>query len=407
MRYINKQVLDTLEKESKMALISGPRQVGKTTLVKHLLAQKGAGSGYFNWDVESHRKSILRKPEDFWKEKFSGKQKHCIALDEIHKYPRWKRFLKGLYDSVGRETEILVTGSGRLNVYQRGGDSLFGRYHLFHLHPLSVGELVRREKDNIALPEELMRSVSDVQVSSDAETALKKLFTLNGFPEPYYSSKEETLRRWRREHRHLIIEEDLVGLTLIREIGLVDALVELLPERVGSPLSLNALREDLNVAYNTVKGWIQALSSLYYLFEIRPFSGKLVRSLKREGKVYLFDGSVIESEGARFENLVALHLLKACDTWNDFGYGDYALHYVRDKEKREVDFLITERNHPWMMVECKFNQNVIDRSLEYFSERLNPKHIVQVVYGLDRSVCYKLQSGIIISSAARFLAQLP
>ncbi|MBI1871749.1 MAG: ATP-binding protein [Chlamydiae bacterium] len=390
-----------------MALITGPRQVGKTTLVKHILEGKKAGDAYFNWDIESHRKSILRSPEDFWREKIVENAHPCIALDEIHKYPRWKKFLKGLFDAVGDKTQIMITGSGRLNTYQRGGDSLFGRYHLFHLHPLSVGEITRQEKDKIFSPQETVDSLMREPGLPNSKATLEKLFTLNGFPEPFYKNDPNTLHRWRREHRQLIIREDLRDLTRIREIGLIDALVELLPERVGSTLSLNALREDLEVSFNTVKNWIQTLSSLYYLFSIRPFQGRLARTLKQEAKVYLFDGSVIQKEGPRFENMVALHLLKACDTWNDLGYGDFELHYVRDKEKREVDFLIANGKKPWALIECKYSDKTIDRSLLYFQERLKPTYAFQAVYALEENVHYKTSSGIFLTSATHFLSKLP
>ena len=168
-------------------------------------------------------------------------------------------------------------------------------------------------------------------------------------------------------------------LTRIRELGLIDQLADLLPERIGSPLSINALREDLGVAFDTARGWLETLERLYYLFEIRPYAGKLARTLRREAKIYLFDYSLIESPGARFENVVALHLRKLVDHWNDRGEGDYALWYVRDKERREVDFLVTESRKPWMLVETKLADGPVSPALRYYREQFKVPHAIQLV----------------------------
>lgn len=409
MRYIQSEVLNCLNKERKMAFVCGPRQVGKTTFSRHILDKEGVHRGYFNWDIEKDRREILKGKEDFWRARLKDASDPCLVLDEIHKYPRWKKFLKGLFDAARKEVRILVTGSGRLNVYQRGGDSLFGRYHLFRLMPLTVGEILGTGSETPG-PVDALQLLADATSPGkikEAMDAFERLSRFNGFPEPFYSGESKTLVRWRREHRELILREDLRDLTRIRDIGLMDALVGLLPERIGSPLSLNALREDLDVAFNTVKHWIKTLDFLYYLFEVRPFGGKLARTLKKEAKIYLFDTSVIESEGARFENIMALHLLKACYAWSDFGFGDYSLHYVRDKEKRETDFLVVENGKPWMLIECKLSGSAPDHSLEYFRKALKPKHAFQVVRSLEPGDLYKAGEDIHIVSPARFLSCLP
>lgn len=194
-----------------------------------------------------------------------------------------------------------------------------------------------------------------------------------------FAARETNLRRWRRSRRDLVLREDLRDLTRIRELGLVDHLVELLPERVGSLLSVNALREDLGVAFATAKSWLETLARLYFLFELRPFAGRLARTLRREAKVYLFDPSAIEDSGARFENVVALHLLKLVDAWNDLGHGDFTLGFVRDKEQREVDFLIADRRQPLLLVEAKLTDSRPSPALRYFRDRLRPRLAVQVV----------------------------
>ncbi|MBI5883377.1 MAG: ATP-binding protein [Elusimicrobia bacterium] len=398
MRHLSGEILRTLADERKMAFIAGPRQVGKTTLAKHLLSLQAAGAtGYFNWDIESHRKSLLRAPETFM-----GPAKR-IVLDEIHKYPRWKRFLKGLYDATAPGIEIIVTGSGRLDIYQRGGDSLLGRYALFRLHPFTLGEILapdRPPKD----PAAFWREVSEAEPSRDAEASLQRLERLTGFPEPLFSGSELRLRRWRAVRKHLVLREDLRDLTRIRDVGLLEALVELLPERVGSPLSLNGLSEDLGVAFGTVRCWMETLARLYYVFELRPYAGRLARALRREGKTYLFDFSEIAAPGARFENVVALHLRKLCDAWNDWGHGDFRLHYVRDKEKREVDFLIVSSGKPHALIETKLSGEEVSPSLRYFQERLKPDHSLQIVRHLPGPGLMRSRGGITVASAARLLA---
>jgi predicted AAA+ superfamily ATPase len=396
MRYAASAVEETLA-EPKMAFISGPRQVGKTTLAKEVLTDPE--SAYFNWDLERHRRLILRSGGQFWEEP-SGKARARIVLDEIHKYPRWKRLLKGLFDEYRDEVEMIVTGSGRLDAYQKGGDSMFGRYALHRLHPFTVGELLANGRQKVLTPTQFEAALGEAERVRGAEAALAQIERFTGFPEPLFAGRTERLNRWRRARRNLVLREDLRDLTRIRELGLVDQLVSLLPERIGSPLSVNALREDLGVAFDTAKAWIDALARLYFVFELRPFAGKLARTLRREAKVYLFDTSEIEDPGARFENLVALHLLKLVDAWNDLGHGDFALAYVRDKERREVDFLVTERRRPYLLVEAKLSDGQPIPALRYFRDRLKAKHAVQVV----RTGPARKAHGVQVIPADRFLA---
>lgn len=388
-----------------MAFIVGPRQVGKTTLATHLLEETSPGTAegaYFNWDVASVRKRILKNPENFWKPE-QGPAPRRIVLDEIHKYPRWKRFLKGFFDANRGKVEPVITGSGRLDVYQKGGDSLFGRYHLHHLMPFSVAELSRKSDD--LSPEGCLKRIFDPAPSTDQE-AYKSLWALNGFPEPLFAGDQKTLTRWQNEHQQLILREDLRDLSQIREIGLIESMISLLPERIGSPLSINALREDLDVNFKTVQNWIGALDRLYYIFSIRPYAGKLARTLRREEKVYFYDWSVIEDPGNRLENLVAVHLLRACFYWTDTGHGNFKLHYVRDKEKREADFLITNKQRPFLLVEVKLSEREIDRSLPYFQERLKPKFAFQIVGESPGDYLSERSPDLHVVSASRFLGSL-
>lgn len=382
MRYVKGAVEQTLA-EQRMALIAGPRQVGKTTLARSLLP---TADTYFTWDLERDRRRILRADGPFWPAPDAALRstprvapRARIVLDEIHKYPRWKRLLKGLHDTQRDAAEIIVTGSGRLDVYQKGGDSLFGRYNLHRLHPFTVGELLAGGDQEVLAPDVLLRALRAAAPVAAAAEALDRIERFTGFPEPMFAARETNLRRWRRSRRDLVLREDLRDLTRIRELGLVDHLVELLPERVGSLLSVNALREDLGVAFATAKSWLETLARLYFLFELRPFAGRLARTLRREAKVYLFDPSAIEDSGARFENVVALHLLKLVDAWNDLGHGDFTLGFVRDKEQREVDFLIADRRQPLLLVEAKLTDSRPSPALRYFRDRLRPRLAVQVV----------------------------
>lgn len=309
-----------------------------------------------------------------------------------------------MHDAHRENLEVLVTGSGKLDIYQRGGDSLFGRYHLYHLFPFTVGELLSSDRLSVPPPETLMEKILESLPTGTAEEALHAIETFTGFPEPLFAERATLLRRWSRSHEQIIVREDLRDLTRIRELGLIDSLVSLLPERIGFPLSINALREDLGVRFETVQNWLAALARLFYLFSIRPYSGKLARTLRHEEKVYLFNFNPIREPGPRFENVVALHLLKLCTAWTEWGYGDFSLHYVRDREKREVDFLIAEHSKPFALFEAKLTASTIDPSLRYFTERLKPRYSVQIV---REPVDFKqafMTRGILLAPAAQVLA---
>jgi len=331
-RYLAGQIRRDLVR--KMVFVAGPRQVGKTTLA---LSLPGARAGYLSWDVAEHRERILKS------ELPAGR---LWVLDEIHKYRRWRNYLKGVYDGRRRGQRILVTGSGRLDLYRFGGDSLQGRYHLLRLHPFSAAEL------GLKTPAEL-----------------RELLTLGGFPEPYLSGSEVEARRWSRQHRTLLVREDVVSLERIQDLGHLELLVLRLPELVGSPLSVNALREDLQVSHKTVSAWIAALARLYAVFRLPPLGAPRIRAVKKEQKHYLFDWSVVPGDSARFENLVACHFLKWVHFEQDSLGLDVELRYFRDVEGREVDFVVVEGRRPRLLVECKWADAEIDRSLRYLKAR--------------------------------------
>lgn len=369
----------------KAVLLAGPRQVGKTTL-----AQSWARDGeYLNWDAPLDRARIL-KNEPF---AMTG----TLVLDELHKYPRWKSYLKGLWDKKHHELQIVVTGSARLDVFARGGDSMFGRYELLHLHPWSLGELSHRTIPGPPV------SWLDLEAGGAPETSLyEQLDRFGGFPEPFVRSTQHFHTRWSARRRDLLVREDLRELTQIRQLALVEHLMLLLPDRVGSPLSVNALREELMVAHETVSAWLDALERLQLVYRLRPFTARLARSLRKERKLYLWDWSQIADPGARFENFVASHLLKSVHLWSDLGYGEYELSYWRDREKHEVDFVLTERRRPVVLIEAKLSETAVSPSLTRLGDHLGvPRIQVVGTRGIDRKV-----GDTRVVSADRFLSAL-
>jgi len=340
-RYLLPQVRRDLQR--KMVFVAGPRQVGKTTLAKSL---RGAAAGYLNWDVADHRERILRRELPLGK---------LWIFDEIHKYRSWRGWLKGAFDARPAGQRILVTGSARLDYYRYGGDSLQGRYHLLRMHPFSAAELGMRGREE-----------------------LLQLLTLGGFPEPFLSASEVQARRWSREYRQLLVREEVATLERIADLGNLELLVLRLPELVGSPLSINALREDLQVSHKAVANWLDILERLYALFRLSPFGAPRIRAVKKEQKHYHVDWSSVPGDGPRFENLVASHLLKWVHYQQDVFGKDLDLRYFRDTDGREVDFVVVDGKRPILLVECKWADAEVDRSLRYLKLRFPGAHAWQL-----------------------------
>lgn len=382
-RYLTPFVIEDLKK--KMVFISGPRQVGKTTLSRELVSDHFKRFAYFNWDLRSDRKQVLNSqwPADI----------DLIILDEIHKYRKWKTFVKGNYDKFKDIYKFLVTGSAKLNIFRRGGDSLQGRYHNYRLHPFSLAEL--NEKKNIINPNEWPHIGSKTY-----QKELELLYNFGGFPEPLVEQDSRHLRRWHQEKLERLFREDIREIEMIRDMGSLQLLSDMLPQRVGSLLSLNSLREDLEVSHGALSNWMNILESFYYHFRIYPFMNKSIRSLKKEPKLYLWDWSEVEDPGMRFENMVASHLLKLVHFLIDHDGYKASLHFLRDKEKREVDFLVAINNKPWFVCEAKLSDSTPSKHLEYFKNKLNIEHAYQVVmHGKEDFI----KDGIRVLPAAKFL----
>lgn len=361
-RYLSHIIPKDALKSHKMAFISGPRQVGKTTLGKQLLTGK---SNYFSWDQTKFRKTWSRSPEKLLDSIGAGP----VLFDEIHKDRKWKSKIKGIYDSYSDQLPILVTGSAKLDIYRKGSDSLLGRYIPYRLHPFSVAE-----SNSPPMPENIFQKF---KISYKWED----LITLGGYPEPLLQGKEKKAQRWSRLRLDRLAYEDTRDVKVLSDLYAFRVLLDLIPEKVGSLFSFNSLKEDVGVAYATVRDWVLLSETLYYGFFIKPYSKKLKRAIKSEPKFYLYDILQIpKSEKAkRVENLTALHLLKACHFWTDIGEGVFNLSFVRDKEKREVDFLIVKDNVPWMLIECRSGSKNLSPHLIHYAKKLKTPLNFQLV----------------------------
>lgn len=385
-RHLSEHLINNSNDLEKMVFIAGPRQCGKTTLVRALGSQLGFKNiAYLNWDRLADQRIIRDIHFTYFRELMANsEQKPLILFDELHKYRGWKTFLKGYYDTFHKDLATIVTGSARLDIYRRGGDSLFGRYWLYHLYPLSLSELLGVMNPG---PPSLFK----MSESQHQQQIFDNLFHSGGFPDPYLHGTPNYHRRWVRMRRERLIKEDLRDLSRIQDLAYVENLMELILASVGSTLSLNSLRESLDVSYNAVKTWVKWLEQIYYCFRVDPYAKKLARGFKKEGKYFPYDWSELEDDAKKFESFIAMHLKKSVDYWNDSGEGDFKLCFVRDHEKHEVDFLLLKNKKPWMLVECKLSSDDIPVSLHYMAERLHTEHNVLVNASSDpgRSRVYK------------------
>jgi predicted AAA+ superfamily ATPase len=385
-RYLTGYVVEDLAE--KMVFIGGPRQVGKTTLAANIISQYFKNSAYFSWDNKQDRRKIMNSD-------WPGNA-DLLILDEIHKYRKWKNLVKGEYDKLKEKYKFLVTGSARLDVYRKGGDSLQGRYHYYRMHPFSMAELLNKNNR--------FEIGNDLSIENEEHNKeLEILFQFGGFPEPLIKQNKRILRRWHNEKVERLFREDIHDMEQIRDLDSMKLLSDMLPEKVGSLLSINAIREDLEVSHRAVTNWLNILEKLYYHFRLFPYTGKFSRSLKKEPKLFLWDWSEVNDPGARFENMIASHLLK----WVHFLY-DYEgyraeLYFLRNIDKKEVDFFVTADKKPWLAVEVKLSDTTVSPALYYFKERLNIPYLFQVVNlpGIDRLI-----NGIRVISASRFLPAL-
>jgi predicted AAA+ superfamily ATPase len=329
-RYLKLQILEDLNE--KMVFLAGPRQVGKTTLSKSL----SKSIDYLNWDIDGDRTRILSK--EFHKS-------NIWIFDEIHKYKNWRNYLKGIFDKLGREQKILVTGSAKLDVLRKGGDSLQGRYHYLRLLPLSFTELK-------------MKNQSD----------LMQLYNLSGFPEPFIKGSVASCNRWSKTYRERLVRLEVSSNEQFNDLATIEIMLNRLPDLVGGLLSINAVSEDIQVSHKTVDKWLQSLERLYAIFSVYPFGPAKIKAIKKSHKIFFYDWNAISDEGARFENFIAVHLQKWIYHQQDTLGKNLELRFYRDKYDREVDFVVTENSKPILFIECKLGDSDSAKGLKHLKD---------------------------------------
>ncbi len=388
---------DHLGSQRQMAMVSGPRQVGKTTTCR-LLAEV-----YLNWDNGDDRALVLRGPSAVAQR--LGLQRlraaaPTVLFDELHKFTKWKQFLKGFFDTYAGQARVLITGSSRMDVYRRGGDSLMGRYFLYRMHPFTVAEAIRQDLPD---PDRIVRSPRPI--SKDDFSAL---WTHGGYPEPFVKRDIRFSRRWRGLRMQQLLREDARDMTQIQQLGQLETLAALLSARSGRQLVYSSLAAEVQASVDTIRRWIATLCHLQMGFLVRPWFKNVARSLRKEPKWFLRDWSGIDDPGSRAETFVACHLLKAVEGWTDLGLGTFELGYLRDKEQREVDFVVVRDGKPWFLVEAKTGDDTLSRALKSFQDQVNAPHAFQVVLEADfvKADCFAAGPRPLVVPARTFLSQL-
>lgn len=409
MKYFRRQMTqwafsdETLQ--GRMAFISGPRQIGKTTAVQRFLAEQGQRPLYYNWDTPTVKRRYAANPLFFVEDLPPERPQVWVGLDEIHKYPKWKNILKGYYDEWRQKVRFIVTGSARLDLFRKSGDSLVGRYFLFRMLPLGIREVVPgiSSQGEEWFPDGEIRAIPPA--SSAVGEAVESLLHFTGYPEPFAVGRESFCARWRENHVSLIVQEDLRDLTKIVQVRKLETLLYLLPDRVGSPLSLNALRQPLESAHGTIRLWLEALKMVYLIFSVGPWTARLSRSVLKEEKIYFWDWGMVANPGARFENFIAVQLQRAIAGWNERGRGPFTLHFVRTRDGQEVDFAVADRDRVWFLVEAKESERTLSKSLPLLQEKVRAKLALQVVN--KKGFCEQKGKGLYVIGADRFLSLLP
>lgn len=397
IRLYDRILADHVRRHRQMAFVTGPRQVGKTTTCQT------AAQEYLNWDNQDDRGIILAGPAGVARRLGLDRlqKKPVVAvLDELHKYRRWKTFLKGLFDTYADRVRVLVTGSSRLDVFRRGGDSLMGRYFLYRVHPFTVAETITQELPD---PKKLIRPPGKI-----SRADFQALWKHGGFPEPFLKRDVSFTRRWSRLRQEQLLREDVRELTRIHEISQLEALATILQERSGDQMIYSNLAGQIQVTVDTAHRWIHTLCGMYMGFVVKPWFRNVSRSLRKEPKWYLRDWSRIDDEGKRAETLIACHLLKAVEGWTDLGLGEFQLGYLRDKNKREVDFIVVRDKKPWILIEAKKSDDHLSPSLAYFQQQTGAPYAFQVVMDAEYidADCFASPGTPRIVPAETFLSQL-
>ncbi|MFV1976396.1 MAG: ATP-binding protein [Candidatus Scalindua sp.] len=398
------KIWQELERSKSMIFLAGPRQAGKTTLAK-IISDSFTNNLYFNWDIVAHRVSLLENPAFFESVELKDQSTPLIVLDEIHKYKDWKNYLKGIFDQFQGRYKFLISGSGRLDFYQKGGDSLAGRYYLFHLWPFTISELGGQNRTIVKFLKNPLHIT--MKKRDNLREIWIQLSVLSGFPEPYLSNKITTYRRWSNTYSKQLIREDIRDLTGIKSIGSIETLYHMLPSKIASPISIPSLACDLKVTYNSINSWLSAFERFFLAFSVSPWSKRIARAIHKERKIYLWDIPKIKEPSARFENMVAIELFRAVTAWNDFGYGQFALNFIKNKEQQEVDFLIVDGDEPVLLIEAKLADTSPSPALIKFQNALNIPAVQLVNEGDGYRRFSNNGQPILVAPAFQWLAQLP
>ena len=372
-RYLAKYIREDLD--SKIILLTGPRQTGKTTLSKMLKED----FDYFNYDNAADRLGLTEKSWD--------RSKPLIIFDELHKFKDWKSWLKGIYDTEGVPPSILVTGSAKLDTYKKVGDSLAGRFFQFRMHPLDLKEIHTFLKPD------------------DLEAELDKLLIVGGFPEPFLNGTSRFYNRWKKSHLDIILKQDLIDLENVQQITQIETLIQLLKHRVGSPISYSSLSQDLQCSDKTVKRWLTILENMYVLFSVPPFHKNIARAIQKAPKFYFYDtGQVLGDPGVKLENAVACAIQKELHFREDCLGEEGKLYYLKDKDGREIDFCITANNAPSLLLEVKWKDGSLSPNFETFGKFFPGIKMIQVSKILDREKTYP--NGAELRTASKWLSEL-
>jgi uncharacterized protein len=377
-RLIKQYIFDPEMNAGKMIFLTGPRQIGKTTFARNWLAAQEAGDNYFNWDDPSVVKEYKRNPLFFKNiiDSQYGNQPIALVFDEIHKLKNWRNILKGIYDTNKEKMILFVTGSARLGWYRKSGDSLVGRYFSYQMLPVGLPEAVS-DFSHVLMDDAPLTDVNQLadaarQVKAEnMDGKLTTLLSVSGFPEPFLKNSPRFYHRWNAEYKSLLTREDIRDLSRISDIKGIEQVIELLPSKVGSLLSINSIAQDTGYHHATISRWLDTLKAIYLLFTIRPWHKNVIRSIKKENKLYFFDWTNVPDDGCRFENLLAVSLIKLAARLTEIGLGTFEIMHIRNKEKQEIDFVMVKNNKPIALFEAKESDSNISKAGSYFSKQLS------------------------------------
>jgi uncharacterized protein len=393
-----------LSASKEMIFLSGPRQSGKTTLAEKMIGSSFSNLSYFNYDFIESKKILRENPYFFEKVDRKDTSLPLVIFDEIHKHDKWKNYLKGIYDKFHEQYQFLVSGSGRLDTFQKSGDSLAGRYFMFHLYPLTLGEL----GNSYLSPDDFLKDPIVIPVFKKERWDLwNTIDKFSGFPEPFMQGKKLFFNRWYKTYSRQLLYEDIRDISEIRKIDSLVSLFSILPSKIGSPVSINNLAMDIGISFNTISDWLTVFDRFFLSFSLSPWTFRIARAIKKEKKIYLMNPAIIEDNGSRMENIVAIELSRATQLWSDMGFGDFNLHYIRNKEKQEVDFLISENNTPKLLIEVKLSDTNPSKSLIKFQRSLDVPGIQLVLRKETARIVTNDKNKILIVSAPDWLGMLP